>query len=214
MIVLGLTGSMAMGKTTVAKMFESLGVPVFDADRTVHDLLNRGSDAITAVAVAFPSVVRAGTVDRKLLADRVFASPQALLRLEGILHPLVAREQRRFVQIAARQRRKMVVLDIPLLFETDGDRDCDAVAVVTAPSFIQRQRLRTRSGIDDQRLAATLSRQMPDGQKRRLADFVIPTGIGRGATMHAVKNVVMQCMSADACKREGKRRGRFLIGGN
>lgn len=211
MFILGLTGSIAMGKTTAAKMFALLGAAVFDADRAVHELLNTEKVTISEIDASFPGVVRCGTVDRKLLADRVFASRDALVRLERIVHPEVTKKQRRFLRIAARQRRKLVVLDVPLLFETGGHRGCDAVAVVTAPWFVQNQRLRSRVGVDPQRLAATLSRQLPDAEKRRLADFLIPSGLGRAATMQAIRRIVTQCMSGkvdgEAQHRNNRCRG-------
>lgn len=192
-MILGLTGSIAMGKSTAAAMFRRLGIPVFDADDVVHRLLAKGGAAVPAVAAAFPGVVREGRVDHRLLARRVFGQPAALARLEGIVHPLVAEEQQRFLQISARQRWRLVVLDIPLLFETGGEAACDAVAVVTAPPFVQRQRLMQREGMDEERLRSILVRQMPDREKRRRADYLIPSGLGKAVTMRAIRAIVGAC---------------------
>lgn len=190
MIVLGLTGSIAMGKSTAAAMFRRLGVPVWDADRVVHALFARGGRAVVPVEDAFPGVVRNGAVDREALAARVFGDAAALERLERIVHPLVYADQRHFLAGARRARRRLVVLDVPLLFESGGDRICDAVAVVSAPALVQRQRLRQRPGMDEARIDAVLSRQMNDGEKRRRADFIIPTGLGRACCMRAIAAIV------------------------
>ncbi|MCW5699978.1 MAG: dephospho-CoA kinase, partial [Rhodospirillales bacterium] len=179
MVILGLTGSIAMGKSTAAVMFKRLGVRVFDADKCVHGLLDRGGAGVAPVADAFPGVVRDGVVDRLALASAVFGSEKDLRRLEAILHPLVGAAQTRFLRIAARQGCDLVVLDVPLLFETSGDARCDRVAVVSAPERLQRQRLLARPGMTVERVNGTLSRQMSDREKRRRADFVIPSGQGR-----------------------------------
>jgi dephospho-CoA kinase len=190
MIVLGLTGSIAMGKSTAATMFRRLGVPVYDADRAVHRLMAKGGLAVPLIAAAFPGVVKDGAVDRRALGARVFGHPDALERLEHILHPLVAGERQKFLRRARWQRRPLVVLDIPLLFETRGEQACDAVVVVSAPPWLQYARLRRRHGMSREQIAAILRRQMPDAEKRRRADFIIPTGLGKGATYTAIRNVV------------------------
>lgn len=189
MIVLGLTGSIAMGKSTAAAMFRRLGVAVDDADRTVHRLLAPGGAAVAAIARAFPGVVVAGAVDRPALGTRVFGDDGALRDLEAILHPLV--RDRRLAFLAAERRRgaRLAVVDIPLLFETGAERGCDAVAVVSAPAFLQRQRLERRPGMTPARIAAILGRQMPDGEKRRRADYVIPSGLGRAVAFEAVRRI-------------------------
>ncbi len=202
MIVLGLTGSIAMGKSTAAGMFRRLGVPVWDADRAVHALFDRGGAAVAPVEAAFPGVVRDGRIDRGVLAARVLGDPAALQRLEGIVHPLVYADQHRFLARQRRARRRLVLLDVPLLFESGGDRVCDKIAVVSAPALVQRQRLRQRPGMDEARIDAILARQMPDAQKRRRADFVIPTGLGRAWSMQAVARIVK------ALSRCGPGRGR------
>jgi dephospho-CoA kinase len=189
MIVLGLTGSIAMGKSTAATMFRRLGVPVSDADATVHRLLARGGAAVPVIARLFPDTVIRGAVDRRRLGARVFGDPDALRVLEGILHPLVRRERHAFLARMRRQRAPLVVLDIPLLYETGADRECDAVAVVSAPKIIQLQRLRRRR-IGEARIAAILARQMDDAEKRRRARFVIPSGLGKQLTFRRIAAIV------------------------
>jgi dephospho-CoA kinase len=203
MIVLGLTGCIAMGKTTAAAMFRREGVPVYDADRVVHRLLAKGGKAVPEVEAAFPGVVRNGGVDREALARRVFGNDAALKRLEGILHPRVRRAREHFLAVNARHRRPLVVLDIPLLYETGGNHDCDVVAVVSAPAFVQYQRLGRRRGMTRDRALAIAARQMADAEKRRRADFVIPTGLGRAVTARAVRAIVQGLRAADACRRSG-----------
>lgn len=195
MMVLGLTGSIAMGKSTAAAMFRRLGVPVYDADRAVHRLLGKGGAAVSPVAGAFPGVVVEGEVDRRLLAARVFGDAAALRELEGILHPLVARERRRFLRAARRHGRRLVVLDIPLLFETGGERDCDAVAVVSAPASLQYARLLRRPGMSPERIAGIMRRQMPDEEKRRRADFIIPTGLGKASSYAMIRDIVAKLLA-------------------
>lgn len=187
MRILGLTGSIGMGKSTAAAMFRHDGIAVHDADAAVHDLLRRGGAAVPAVAQAFPEAVRDGAVDRKALGALVFGRPEALRRLEAILHPLVRRRMRRFLQQAGRRGDRLVVLDIPLLFETGGERFCDAVAVVSAPRLLQRQRVLARPGMTRETFAAILAAQMPDREKRRRADQVVPTGLGRRPTRLALR---------------------------
>jgi dephospho-CoA kinase len=191
MFILGLTGSIAMGKSTASHAFRSLGVPVFDADAAVHRLLAPGGGAVAAVRAAFSECVGAeGGIDRAALARRVFDDPAALARLEAILHPMVQIAQRRFLARCAGARRPLAVLDIPLLYETGGERRVDAVAVVSAPPLVQAQRLRRRPGMSPARLEAIGARQMPDAEKRRRADFVIPTGLERRRSLVAVAQIV------------------------
>lgn len=187
MIVIGLTGSVGMGKSTVAAMFRKLGVPVFDADAAVHMLQGPRGRALAQIARAFPGVVGPAGLDRRALGARVFADRAALRRLEAIMHPLVGDARRLFLQRARRAREHAVVLDVPLLFETGGDRQCDLVAVVSAPAALQRRRVLARPGMTEEKLAAVLKSQMPDAAKRRRADIVIPTGGGRALTFQTVK---------------------------
>jgi dephospho-CoA kinase len=192
MFLLGLTGSIAMGKSTAAAAFQGFGVPVLDADRTVHRLLAPGGGAVASVESAFAGVCGAdGGIDRRELGRRVFGDPAALARLEAVLHPLVRAAQRAFLGRAAAARVPLVVLDIPLLFETGAERRLDAVVVVSAPAFLQAQRVLRRPGMDAERLAAIRGRQLPDAQKRRLADFVVPTGLDRGTALAAIGRVIL-----------------------
>jgi dephospho-CoA kinase len=188
--IIGLTGSIGMGKSTAAAMFRRLGVPVHDADAAVHRLLGRGGAAVPLVEAAFPGVAEDGAVNRAALGARVFNDKAALKRLEAILHPLVRRESARFI---ARQRTRgqdLVVLDIPLLFETGGEERCDATVVVSAPSFLQRARVLRRPGMTEARFAQVLKQQMPDREKRRRADFVVETGLGKRYTLCRLAKIV------------------------
>lgn len=188
MKILGLTGSIGMGKSTAARMLRRLGVPVHDADCAVHVLMAKGGKAVAEVEAAFPGVVKDGAIDRAELGKRVFGDAAALKRLEGILHPLVRQVERAFLKRFARS--KLVVLDIPLLFETGGETRCDKVAVVSAPAFLQEQRVLKRPGMTRERLQAILAKQMPDGEKRRRADFVVPTGLGMRPALRHLKAIV------------------------
>lgn len=179
MFVLGLTGSIGMGKSETTRMFRRLGVPVYDADAAVHALLAPGGAAVAAVAAAFPGVERDGAIDRPKLGAQVFGRPDQLRRLEAILHPLAGRAQRRFLARCARRRCPLVVLDIPLLFEGRGEERCDATVVVSAPAFVQRQRVLARANMTPEKLAGILRQQVPDAVKRQRADYVVPSGQGR-----------------------------------
>ena len=205
MIVLGLTGSLGMGKSTAAAMLRRLKVPVHDSDAAVHRLMARGGAAAAKVEAAFPGVARRdGGIDRAALGARVFGNDAALKRLERILHPLVRRSQQRFLAAARSRREKLVVLDVPLLFETQGERRCDKVAVVTAPAFLQRQRVMKRPGMTEARLRAVLAKQMPDAEKRRRADYVVPSGLGRAETFRRLQQIVAALREADACMDESR----------
>lgn len=190
MRILGLTGSIGMGKSTAAAMLRRLGVPVHDADATVHGLFAPGGKAVAPVEAAFPGVVKDGAVDRAALGARVFGDDAALKRLEAIVHPLVRAAERDFLARHRRYGTPLVVLDIPLLFETHGERRCDLVAVVSAPAFLQAARVLARPGMTRARLDAVLAKQMPDEQKRRRADVVIPTGLGKGPAWKRLKALV------------------------
>ena len=183
MIVLGVTGSIGMGKSVATAQLRARRIPVHDADRAVHALLEQGGAGVEPVGTAFPGVVRDGAIDRAALAGRVFADADALARLEAVLHPLVRARHAAFVAQAHRRRLPLIALDIPLLFETGAEGQCDAVAVVTCPAFLQEQRVLRRAGMTRERLLAIRARQMPDADKRRWADFVIQTGIGKRASL-------------------------------
>lgn len=195
MIILGLTGSIGMGKSTAAAMLRALGLPVHDADAAVHGLLARGGKAVKAVEAAFPGVTTDGAVDRKALGARVFGNKAALKQLEAILHPLVREAERAFLNRCRRARHDVVVLDIPLLFETGGEKRCDGVIVVTAPQFLQSQRVLKRPGMSPARFQQILGQQMPDPEKRRRADWVVDTGLGRRPTLAALARIVRQLKS-------------------
>lgn len=191
MKVWGLTGSIGMGKSTAARAFSRLRVPIFDADAAVHALQARGGRAVRPIAAAFPGSVRDGAVDREALRRAVLGDPAALKRLEAIVHPLVRAEQRRFLARWRGRGARLVVLDIPLLFETRRDRrEFDAILVVSAPACVQRARVLRRGGMTEARLAAIRARQMPDAEKRRRADHVIRTGLSRHHAQAAVRRLV------------------------
>jgi dephospho-CoA kinase len=205
MKVIGLTGSIGMGKSTAAALLRQLGVPVHEADAAVHRLMGRGGVAVAAVAAAFPGVVKDGAVDRRLLGARVFGDDQAMARLEAILHPLVRAESARFLKRARQRGARVAVLDIPLLFESGRAQDTDASIVVSAPAFVQRARVLARPGMTPQRFEQVQARQMPDAEKRRRADFVVPTGLGRRLTLRRLIGVLKRVEHARA---QGKRRHR------
>jgi len=197
MIVLGVTGSVGMGKSTAAAMLRRLGIPVHDSDATVHRLLAPHGAAVTAIATAFPEVRGAdGGIDRARLGREVFGDPEALKRLERILHPLVRRSQDRFLKLARGRRVPIVALDIPLLFETGGDRRCDRVVVVSAPAAVQRARVMARPGMSEARFRAILAKQLPDAEKRRRADYVVVSGLGRALTFRRIERIVRSLQKA------------------
>lgn len=190
MIVVGLTGSIGMGKSTTAAMFAELGVPVHDADQAVHDLYS--GKAVSAVGAAFPGVVVDGRVDRGRLSAAVLGDPAAIRRLEAIVHPLVREAEREFLERNGRAGAAMVVLDIPLLFETGGEGRVDRIVVVSAPPGIQRDRVLARPGMDERKYEAILARQMPDDEKRRRADYVVDTGRGIDHARREVAAIVRE----------------------
>jgi dephospho-CoA kinase len=191
-MLVGLTGSIGMGKTETARMFAGLDVPVYDADAAVHRLYAAGGKAVPAIEGIFPDCVNAGQVDRGCLSEKLSTEPTALTRLEAIVHPLVAREQESFVAQATANGADLVVLDIPLLFEIAGDSRMDAVVVVTASEDVQRQRVLARPGMSEALLGQILSRQLPDVDKRRRADFVVETDRGMGHALEQVKRIVSE----------------------
>ena len=191
MIILGLTGSIGMGKSTAAMTLRRLGIPLFDADHMVHRLLAPGGAAVAPVAAEFLDVRAAdGGIDRTRLGQRVFSDPKALSRLERIIHPMVEAGEKRFLGFCRARRVPIVALDIPLLFESGSQRRCDFVLVVSAPGLIQRQRVLRRPGMTESRLAAILKNQMPDREKRQRADFVVPTGLSRNLSLRRLRAVV------------------------
>ena len=188
MIVIGLTGSIGMGKSTTAALFAAEGVPVNDADAVVHDLYRH--EAVQPVGTAFPGSVRDGAVDREELARQLRKNPAKFPVLEQIVHPLVRARERQFVERHRAAGAEMVLLDIPLLFETGGDARVDAVVVVTCDAEGQRQRVLSRPGMTEEKFALILSRQTPDGEKRKRADYIIDTGHGIEAARLRVREII------------------------
>jgi dephospho-CoA kinase len=190
MVVIGLTGSIGMGKSTTARFFAEAGVPVHDADLTVHRLY--AGEAAPLIEAAFPGVTERHGIDRAKLANRVLGDLEALRRLEGIVHPLVRREELKFLDAAEKAGAAVAVLDIPLLFETGGDHRVDAVVVVTAPAATQRARALERAGMTEEKFQALLTQQMPDAEKRRRADFVVDTSQGLDSAQTQVHAILRQ----------------------
>jgi dephospho-CoA kinase len=185
-IVVGLTGSIGMGKSTAAAMLRHKRIPVFDSDAAVHALQKPGGKALPAIAAAFPGVVHDGVLDRAKLGALVFGNPAEIKRLNAIMHPLVRCGQKHWLMHQALARQPLVVLDIPLLFETKGETRCDAVLVVSAPARIQRQRVLARPSMTAEKLDGVLKLQTPDRVKRKRASLVIASGQGKAVTRHAL----------------------------
>ena len=190
MITLGLTGSIGMGKSATAKMFEEEGCPVYDADAEVHRLYAKGGAAVGPVEAAFPGVEEDGAINRAKLSAQVVGNNAALDRLNGIVWPLLGTARREFFRKAEEDRVAIVVLDIPLLFETGGERNMDAVVVVSAPADIQRQRVLAREDMNEAKLDAILARQMADAEKRARAHFVVDTSQGFDAARAQVRDII------------------------
>lgn len=190
MIVLGLTGSIGMGKSTTAKMFAEAGVPVHDSDETVHRLYS--GRAAPLVEAAFPGTTHAGVVDRVKLAGKVLGDPAALKKLEAIVHPLVRADADAFLAGHRAAGARLAILDIPLLFETGGRDRVDKVVVVTASPEVQRDRVLARPGMSEEKFVAILAKQVPDSEKRRMADFVVDTGHGLDTARRAVAAIIAE----------------------
>lgn len=188
MIVIGLTGSIGMGKSTTAKMFAEEGVPVHDSDEAVHRLY--AGPAMPLVEAAFPGVTVDGKIDRTILGAKVLGNPAAMKSLEGIIHPLVRADANDFLRRNRDAGAQLAVLDIPLLFETGGRDRVDKVVVVTAPADVQRERVLARPGMTVEKFEAILARQVPDVEKRRQADYIVDTGQGMDAARNAVREIV------------------------
>jgi dephospho-CoA kinase len=205
-LILGLTGSIGMGKSTTAAMFRELGVPVYDADAAVHAAYARGGACVEPLRAAFPGVVTEDAVDREALRQAVLGRPEALKRLESIVHPIIRGQQTAFFDAARHAGADLVVMDIPLLFENGGERMVDAVAVVSAPAEVQRERVLKREGMSPERLAAILAQQVPDAEKRARADFVIDTSRGMEPVRAEVADIV--AAMRDPARRPKSRRDR------
>ena len=190
MIVLGLTGSIGMGKSTTAKLFAEAGVPVYDADAAVHTLYE--GEAAPAIEAAFPGTTANGKVDRDKLSARVVHDPAAMRRLEQIVHPMVGAARQKFLQAAEQSGAPVAVIDVPLLFETGGEKRVDAVVVVTTTAEIQRERIRARPNMTDEKLDAILARQIPDAEKRRRANFVVDTSHGLEPVRARIRDILTE----------------------
>jgi len=190
MFILGLTGSIGMGKTTVARAFQQNGIAVYDADAAVHQLTDFKGKAVGSVKKVFPEAVKNNCVDRRALGSIVYRNKKALAYLESILHPLVQDMQLEFLRQCGKSRKRLVVLDFPLLYENSIDRFCDAVAVVTAPLYLQKIRVLGRPGMTPKRFNQIIKNQLPDLDKRKRADFIIQTGLGRNHSLLCVRNII------------------------
>ena len=192
MKTIGLTGSIGMGKSTTAEMFRALGCPVFDADAAVHSLYNEGGKAVALIRAVFPDAVKDGRVDRTILGKHMRADPLNLSVLESFIHPMIGELRGKFFETAKSQRADVVVLDIPLLFETGMDKLVDTIIVVTAPSLVQRKRVMARPGMTKELFKSLLSRQTPDSEKRRRADYLIFTDQGLPFARKQVQKILSE----------------------
>src|SRR6266700_4793520 len=188
MIILGLTGSIGMGKSTTAKLFEDAGVPVYDADAAVHMLYE--GEAVPAIEAAFPGTTVDGKVDRNKLSMQVVHDPAAMKRLEQIVHPMLGASRQKFLHDAEQSGAPVAVVDVPLLFETGGEKRVDAVVVVTTTPEIQRQRILARDNMTNEKLDSILARQLPDAEKRKRADFVVDTSHGLDPVRAAIRDIL------------------------
>ena len=192
MLILGLTGSIGMGKSTTAKLFAEAGVPVYDADAAVHSLYE--GEAAPAIEAAFPGTTVDGKVDRNKLSARVVHDPSAMKQLEGIVHPMLGASRQKFFDAAEQSGAPVVVVDVPLLFETGGEKRVDAVVVVTTTPEIQRQRILTRDNMTAEKLDAILARQLPDAEKRKRADFVVDTSHGLDPVRTRIRDILVEAV--------------------
>ena len=192
MLLLGLTGSIGMGKSTTAKLFAEAGVPVYDADATVHMLYE--GEAVPAIEAAFPGTTADGKVDRNKLSARVVYDPAAIRQLERIVHPMLGASRQKFLDDAERSGAPVAVVDVPLLFETGGEKRVDAVVVVTTTPEIQRQRILARDNMTSEKLDAILARQLPDAEKRRRADFVVDTSHGLDPVRTRIRDILTEAV--------------------
>jgi dephospho-CoA kinase len=190
MVIIGLTGSIGMGKSTAAKILRGFGLPVYNADRVVHVLLHKGGAGVKLVAKIFPAAFKDGAINRKILGGLVFHDSRKLKRLEKILHPRVRKAEHEFLQKVRKQKMRAAVLEIPLLFETGADRRCDVTLCVTAPKAVQTKRVMRRPGMTPERFKSILAQQMPDRDKRQRADYVIQTGKGLAETKRQLKSML------------------------
>jgi dephospho-CoA kinase len=190
MLILGLTGSIGMGKSTTAKLFAEAGVPVYDADATVHKIYE--GEAAPAIEAAFPGTTVDGKVDRNRLSAKVVRDPAAMKQLEQIVHPMLGASRQKFLDDAERSGAPVVVVDVPLLFETGGEKRVDAVVVVTTSPDVQRQRILARDNMTGEKLDAILARQLPDAEKRKRADFVVDTSHGLDPVRAQIRDILQE----------------------
>lgn len=199
MIILGLTGSIGMGKSTTALMFKNAGIPVYDSDATVHALYSPNGEATTAIAAEFNGVLNeSGGIDRNKLTKYVLKDDAALKRLEAIVHPLVFQTRQAFVEKHTAEKTTLIVFDIPLLFETGSEVFVDKILVVTAPSETQKRRVLNREGMTEEKFEAILKKQMPDAEKRKRADFIIDTSLGIEAAQESVNQIIQSLNDLNA----------------
>lgn len=196
MKIIGLTGSIGMGKTTTANMFADLGCPVFNADQAVHDLYSAGGKAVPLIRAVFPDAIKNGSVDRPVLGQHMRADPLNLKVLESFIHPWVGEMRAAFITQARADKAKAVVFDVPLLFETGGEKSVDAVVVVTAPASVQRARVMARQGMTKELFESLLSRQLPDAEKRARADYIISTDQGLEFAREQVQETLKTILAA------------------
>jgi dephospho-CoA kinase len=198
MIVIGLTGSIGMGKTETARMFAEQGIPVSDSDAIVHRLYEEGGVAVAPVEKAFPGVVTDGRIDRQKLARHLSSHPGDFARLENIVHPLVRAEQAKFLAETRKLKKPLAVLDIPLLFETKRDHEVDRIVVVSAPADVQRRRVLARPGMTEEKFAAIMARQLPDAEKRARADFIVDSDRGFDHARRQVRAIIAAISAGDS----------------
>jgi dephospho-CoA kinase len=206
MRIIGLTGGIGMGKSTAAKILSGMGFAVYSADRAVHDLLKKDGKAVKPLAKLFPQAVKGGGIDRTRLAPLVFRDAQKLRQLEDILHPMVRRAEKEFLRMARKEGAAAVILEIPLLFETEGEGRCDATLCVAASRRVQRQRVMARQGMTPAKFRAIVKRQMPETEKRRRADFVIPTGDGLAVTRRHLRAALREIMGREIVGENARNR--------
>ncbi len=202
MLIVGLTGGIGMGKSAVARTLKSFGLPIYSADEAVHALLGAGGAAVKKVAKIFPEAVRDDAIDRRILGKLVFGDREKLKALENILHPLVHKAEQNFLRAARREKCPMAVLEIPLLFETGAEKRCDVTLCVTAPKAVQRARVLHRKGMTAEKYKAIVAHQMPDAEKRRRADYVVPTGVNHAVTRKRLRAIIDEI--AVSCETEAQ----------
>jgi dephospho-CoA kinase len=200
MLIIGITGSIAMGKSTAASMLSKLNIPIHDADKTVHQLFRKNGGAYNSIAKIFPETIGKNGVDRIRLGREVFGNPDRLAQLENIVHPLVSNARDKFIQGHRRRKSKLVILDVPLLYETGGDKGCDKVMVVSAPAFLQKQRALSRPNMSLKKFSDILSHQMPNSEKCKRADYVVQTGLGKAYTYCALKGIIYKLRTKNTYK--------------